>query len=82
MVQAWSSPKGISVLAMALASATHFSGYEWARIAVFAIFTSDRTGFATPSAMPLALGCVSPFSIGLLWVSRYKVFVFINDWLF
>jgi hypothetical protein len=68
MLQAKSSPKGMSVLAMALANATHFSGYEWSRIAVFAIFTSERN-FKGPSAIPLAVGCISPFSIGLLWVS-------------
>jgi len=68
MVMKWRSPKGEAVLWMALASATHYSGYEFARNAVLALFTSERTGFRSSAAMPLAVGCISPFSIGLLWL--------------
>ena len=68
MVMKWRSPKGEAVLLMALASATHYAGYEWARNAVLALFTSERTGFRSSAAMPLAVGCISPVSIGLLWL--------------
>ena len=64
----WRSPKGEATLLMALASATHYAGYEFARNAVLALFTSERTGFKSSAAMPLAVGCISPVSIALLWL--------------
>jgi hypothetical protein len=68
MVMKWRSPKGEAVLLMALASATHYAGYEFARNAVLALFTSNQTGFRSSAAMPLAVGCISPMSIVLLWL--------------
>ena len=53
---------------MAIASSLHFAGYELARNAIMALFTSERTGFPSPSAVPIATACVSPFSFLLLWV--------------
>jgi ATP/ADP translocase len=64
----WRSPKGEATLLMALASACHYAGYEFARNAVLALFTSERTGFKSSAAMPLAVGCISPISIALLWL--------------
>jgi len=60
--------KFTSILCMALASALHFAGYELARSATLAMMTSHRSGFQTASAVSFATGCVSPFSILLLWV--------------
>lgn len=68
MTMKWRSPKGEATLLMAAASALHYAGYEWARNAVLALFTSERTGFRSSAAMPLAVGCISPVSIGLLWL--------------
>ncbi len=68
---------------MSLSLAVHLAGYELSRASVMALFTSDRLGFGRSddnnsgsgsgaaggglSALPMAVGCVSPFSIGLLW---------------
>jgi len=62
-----------SALLMALALSVHLGGYELARGGVVALFTSDELGFGRSgggglSALPLAVGCVSPFSILVLWV--------------
>lgn len=84
-----SSPRGKSVMAMSVALAIHLGGYELARAAVMALFTSDGLGFGKGvqdnggdqideantegkvegglSALPMAVGCVSPFSVALLW---------------
>ena len=62
------SPKAQSVVCMTLASAIHFAGHEWVRSSTVTLFTSDQYGFTNPAALPLAVGCVSPFSVGLLWV--------------
>jgi hypothetical protein len=51
---------------MALAMAFHFGGYEFVRSANLALFTSTKTGFSHPSAFPLAMALVSPFSLLLL----------------
>mmetsp|Transcript_15480 Transcript_15480/g.37129 ORF Transcript_15480/g.37129 Transcript_15480/m.37129 type:complete len:588 (+) Transcript_15480:325-2088(+) len=61
-----------SVLLMSLSLAVHLSGYELSRAAVMALFTSDGLGFGHGddgglSALPMAVGCVSPFSMALLW---------------
>jgi hypothetical protein len=56
------------ILEMAMASALHFAGFELARNGTIALFTSDRTGFSSPSAAPLSTVCVTPFSFLLLWV--------------
>lgn len=67
-----------AVFAMAMSLAIHLGGYELARAAVMALFTSDGLGFGKShhttsssegglSALPMAVGCVSPFSILLLW---------------
>jgi len=62
---------------MALSLAAHFAGYEFARNAALALFTSERTGFGGGEkgggggaawALPLAVGCVAPFSVALLWL--------------
>lgn len=46
--------------------ALHFFGYEFARSANLSLFTSKTAGFSNPSAFPLAMACVSPFSFVLL----------------
>ena len=71
-----------AVLSMSCALAVHLGGYELSRAAVMALFTSDGLGFGKShtsqghggghtegglSALPMAVGCVSPFSIALLW---------------
>ena len=87
------SPRGRAVLAMSLSLAIHLGGYELARAAVMALFTSDGLGFGKGgignqtdtendedsndnsqgevegglSALPMAVGFVSPFSVALLW---------------
>jgi len=71
--EAWHKhPKARSVVCMALASAIHFSGYEYARTGTLTLITSDRAGFSNSSVVPLAMGCVSPVSLILLWVSTRK----------
>ena len=62
------SPKSKAILNMALASSIHFSGYEYARAATLTLVTSERTGFSSSSIVPFAMGCVSPFSLLLLWI--------------
>ncbi len=71
------SPRGKAVASMSFALAIHLGGYELARAAVMALFTSDGLGFGKKdnnsnqeselSALPMAVGCVSPFSVLLLW---------------
>lgn len=77
------SPRGKAVISMSFALAIHLGGYELARAAVMALFTSDGLGFGKKdrhsdntsnsnreselSALPMAVGCVSPFSVALLW---------------
>ena len=65
-----------AVIDMAFSLAIHLGGYELSRASVMALFTSDGLGFGKPSssntegglsALPMAVGCVSPFSIALLW---------------
>ena len=72
-----------SVLSMSMSLAIHLGGYELSRAAVMALFLSDEIGFGKShhadgegnnkntegglSALPMAVGCVSPFSIALLW---------------
>jgi ATP/ADP translocase len=56
-----------AILQMTLASALHFAGYEFARSATIALFTSKQLGFSSAAAMPAATGLVSPCSILLLW---------------
>lgn len=56
------SPRGQSVLWMACSMALHFGGYEFARSATLALFTSHSTGFATPAAFPLAMAMVTPLT--------------------
>lgn len=64
-------PRGAAVLSMAIAMAMHFGGYEFARSSNLALFTSTKTGFTSPGAFPLAMACVSPFSVLLLmWYGR------------
>ena len=66
--QASWSPKAQSVFRMALASAIHFAGYEFARTGTLTLVTSERAGFSSASVVPLAMGFVSPISLLLLWV--------------
>jgi hypothetical protein len=60
------TPQGLSTLYMALAMATNFFGYEFARSANLSLFTSIQYGFSSPAAFPIAMACVSPFSVLLL----------------
>lgn len=62
-----SAPLHASVL-MALSMATHFFGYEFARSSNLSAFTSkSASGFGSdPGSFPLAMACVSPFSVLLL----------------
>mmetsp|Transcript_5122 Transcript_5122/g.9733 ORF Transcript_5122/g.9733 Transcript_5122/m.9733 type:complete len:513 (-) Transcript_5122:697-2235(-) len=55
-----------AVTYMALCMAIHFAGHEFARAPTSSLFTSKLLGFQSPSALPLAVGCVSPFSVILL----------------
>ena len=54
---------------MSIAMSLHFGGYEFARSAALALFTSSGgiTGFNHPSAYPFAIGCVTPTTLGLLY---------------
>jgi len=66
------SARGKSVLYMSISLAIHLGGYELSRAAVMALFTSDKLGFGKGkegglSALPMAVGCVSPFAVLLLW---------------
>jgi hypothetical protein len=65
----FSPPRFRAVLWMSLSLAVHLAGYELSRAAVMTLFTSDGLGFGKGgrSALPMAVGFVSPFSIGLLW---------------
>eukprot|EP00563_Minutocellus_polymorphus_P015783 CAMPEP_0181057300 /NCGR_PEP_ID=MMETSP1070-20121207/20175_1 /TAXON_ID=265543 /ORGANISM="Minutocellus polymorphus, Strain NH13" /LENGTH=494 /DNA_ID=CAMNT_0023136701 /DNA_START=61 /DNA_END=1542 /DNA_ORIENTATION=+ len=65
------TPRARAVGWMALATGAHFAAYELARSATLAIFTSKKTGFESSSALPLAVGCVSPFSVLLLSCYSY-----------
>jgi len=65
------TPRGRSVIYMAIAMALHFGGYEFARSATLALFTSAQTGFTTPAAFPLAMAMVTPLSfLFLSWYTR------------
>jgi hypothetical protein len=61
------SPRAKSCVWMTLSMALHFGGYEFARSAALALFTSSETGFSHPSAYPFAIGLVTPVSIVLLY---------------
>ena len=71
------SPRGKSVASMSFALAIHLGGYELSRAAVMSLFTSDMLGFGGKkdksqaeselSALPMAVGCVSPFAVALVW---------------
>lgn len=52
---------------MATAMSLHFGGYEFARSAALALFTSSETGFSHPSAYPFAIGLVTPTTLSLLY---------------
>lgn len=56
------TPRAQAVLFMAFAMAIHFAGYEFARSATLALFTSKSTGFSAPAAFPLAMAMVTPVS--------------------
>ena len=60
--------KIVSVVFMALAMSLHFFGYEFARSATLTLFTSSKTGFTSSISLPLALACVCPASLTLLYV--------------
>lgn len=60
------SPHAKAVVCMALSAGAHFAAYELARSGTLALFTSKTTGFESSSALPLAVGTVSPFSVVLL----------------
>lgn len=60
-------PEGKAVVLMAIAMAFHYFGYSLARPITVALFTSSSWGYAgMPSAFPLAMAFVSPFSLLLL----------------
>lgn len=70
MFSVWNNlpPHARSVIYMGLAMALHFGGYEFIRNACWALFTSREFGFAShPTAIPIAIGLVSPFSVLLLY---------------
>lgn len=56
-----------AMLYMGAAMSAHFGGYEFFRSATLALFTSAATGFTAPTAYPLAMALVSPFSVVLLY---------------
>ena len=60
------SPRAQSVGWMAMSAGLHFAAYELARSGTLALFTSKTAGFESSSALPLAVGTVSPFSVALL----------------
>lgn len=60
-------PRGRACILMGSAMALHFGGYEFARSAALALFTSSTTGFAHPAAYPFAMGLVTPVSLLLLY---------------
>jgi len=62
-----SSPRARSCILMATAMSLHFGGYEFARSAALALFTSSETGFTHPSAYPFAIGLVTPTTLSLLY---------------
>lgn len=62
------APRPAAILWMASSMACHFGGYEFARSSSLALFTSPITGFKSPAAFPLAMACVSPLSLLLLWL--------------
>uniref|UniRef100_A0A7S4EQV7 ADP,ATP carrier protein n=1 Tax=Pseudo-nitzschia australis TaxID=44445 RepID=A0A7S4EQV7_9STRA len=62
-----SSPRARSCICMATSMALHFGGYEFARSAALALFTSSETGFTHPSAHPFAIGLVTPTTLFLLY---------------
>ena len=62
------APRPSAILWMASSMACHFGGYEFARSSNLALFTSPTTGFQSPAAFPLAMACVSPLSLVLLWL--------------
>lgn len=63
------SPRVQSCILMSIAMSLHFGGYEFARSAALALFTSSGgiTGFNHPSAYPFAIGCVTPTTLSLLY---------------
>eukprot|EP00536_Pseudo-nitzschia_multiseries_P004826 jgi/Psemu1/189098/e_gw1.84.29.1 len=62
-----SSPRARACILMAVAMSLHFGGYEFARSAALALFTSSETGFTHPSAYPFAIGLVTPTTLSLLY---------------
>ena len=55
-----------AIVSMAISSSLHFAGYEFARSSMMALFTSSKTGFVNPAALPFNVVCVTPFSYFLL----------------
>jgi ATP/ADP translocase len=62
-----SSPRARACILMATAMSLHFGGYEFARSAALALFTSSETGYTHPSAYPFAIGLVTPTTLSLLY---------------
>ena len=62
-----SSPRARACVLMATAMSLHFGGYEFARSAALALFTSSETGFTHPSAYPFAIGLITPLTLTLLY---------------
>jgi len=58
-----------AVFCMAVAMACHYLSYSLARPTTLALFTSSTVGFAhSPGAFPLAMACISPTSLLLLFI--------------
>jgi ATP/ADP translocase len=62
-----SSPRARACIFMTTAMSLHFGGYEFARSAALALFTSSETGYTHPSAYPFAIGLVTPTTLSLLY---------------
>ena len=62
-----SSPRARACIFMTTAMSLHFGGYEFARSAALALFTSSETGYTHPSAYPFAIGLVTPTTLFLLY---------------
>ena len=73
------SPKASATVYMTFTMAVHFAGYECARSATISMFTSKHLGFESPTALPLGVGCICPFSVLLLVVSLCSRIAYRND---
>lgn len=68
IARALENPRVKSILYMSLSMALHYSGYEFTRNSILSLFTSQKTGFTSSSALPIATAYVAPFSFILVYV--------------